>query len=50
MSGTLVEHRDGKVVTYTAGQSFPEPTSLNHWLENKGKKPVVVVAIDIFHQ
>jgi quercetin dioxygenase-like cupin family protein len=50
LSGTVVEHRDGKATTYSAGQSFPEPTSLNHWLENKGKKPAVWLAIDIFHQ
>jgi quercetin dioxygenase-like cupin family protein len=50
LSGAITDHRDGDGVKhYTAGQSFPEPTSLNHWVENTGKEPAVLVGVDIFH-
>jgi quercetin dioxygenase-like cupin family protein len=51
LAGEITDHREGEgVKKYTAGQSFPEPTSLNHWVENTGKEPAVLVGVDIFHQ
>jgi quercetin dioxygenase-like cupin family protein len=49
VSGEIIDHREGdapkKVV---AGQSFLEPSSLTHWIENRGTEPAMLVAIDIF--
>ena len=51
LAGEITDHRDGEgVKKYTAGQSFPEPTGLNHWVENTGTVPAVIVGVDIFHQ
>ena len=47
--GTLTEHRqDGSVKDWREGESWSEGKEVVHWAENKGDKPVVVVAVDVF--
>ncbi len=49
VEGTLIEHRQGSPVKeYHAGEVITETTDVTHWAENKGTKPVIVIAVDIF--
>ena len=49
LEGTLTEHRDGGwVKERTEGESWTEGKDTTHWAENRGTKPVVVVAVDVF--
>ena len=49
LQGTMSEHRDGEGVKERhQGDSFAEGKDITHWAENKGDKPVVVVAVDVF--
>jgi quercetin dioxygenase-like cupin family protein len=49
LSGTLVEHRKGAPDrTYKAGEVLVESTDVEHWAENTGSEPVVLVSVDLF--
>ena len=49
VQGTLTEHReDGLVKDRQEGESWSEGKEVVHWAENKGDKPVMVVAVDVF--
>ena len=49
LQGTLSEHREGEGVKERhEGESFAEGKDITHWAENKGDKPTVVVAVDVF--
>ena len=51
LKGTLLEHRDGAPDRiYKAGDVITEGTDVNHWAENKGKAPVVLVSVDLFKE
>lgn len=51
LQGTLTNHREGSpAVQYHEGQSFAEGKGITHWVENRGTKPVILVAVDIFKQ
>jgi quercetin dioxygenase-like cupin family protein len=51
LSGTLVEHRkEGPDRTYKAGEVITESTDVEHWAENKGTEPVVIVSVDLFKE
>src|SRR2546421_7984441 len=48
-SGEITDHRDGEAPKRVkAGQSFLEPTSLGHWIENAGTEPALLIAVDVF--
>ena len=49
LQGTLTEHVEGGGVhERIQGESWTEGKATTHWAENKGGKPVVVVAVDVF--
>jgi quercetin dioxygenase-like cupin family protein len=49
LSGTLTEHIEGVGThVHKAGESWTEGKDTNHWAENAGDKPAVVVAVDVF--
>jgi quercetin dioxygenase-like cupin family protein len=51
LSGTLTEHRkDAPDRTYKAGEVITESTDVEHWAENKGSEPVVLVSVDLFKE
>ena len=48
-AGALVEYVEGKsAVTHRAGDSWTEGKDTNHWAENNGSEPAVVLAVDVF--
>ena len=49
LQGTLTEHVEGGGVhERMQGESWTEGKAITHWAENKGAKPVVVIAVDVF--
>ena len=49
MKGGVIEHRDGAPDrNWKAGDTITETTDVKHWVENKGKTPAVVIAVDLF--
>jgi len=49
LQGTLTEHVDGGGINERSeGESWTEGKAITHWAENKGGKPVVVIAVDVF--
>ena len=49
LQGTLTESREGGAVKQRQpGESWSEGKDTTHWAENKGDKPVVLVAVDVF--
>jgi quercetin dioxygenase-like cupin family protein len=49
LQGTLTEHReDTGTHQRHEGESWTEGKDTTHWAENKGDKPVVVIAVDVF--
>ncbi|HEV8259634.1 MAG TPA: cupin domain-containing protein [Burkholderiales bacterium] len=49
LQGSLTEHVEGGGVhERIQGESWTEGKAITHWAENKGGKPVVVVAVDVF--
>jgi quercetin dioxygenase-like cupin family protein len=51
VSGTFIEHRKGAPDrTYKAGEVITESTDVEHWGENKGTEPVVIVSVDLFKE
>lgn len=49
VQGTLTEHRQGSGTReYKEGELLVETTDVVHWAENKGSKPALLVAVDIF--
>ncbi len=51
ISGTLVEHRKGfPDRTYKAGEVLVESTDVEHWAENTGNEPTVLVSVDLFKE
>ncbi|HKQ23747.1 MAG TPA: cupin domain-containing protein [Burkholderiales bacterium] len=49
VQGTLTEHLEsGDTHERSQGESWVEGKTITHWAENKGGKPVVVVAVDVF--
>jgi quercetin dioxygenase-like cupin family protein len=51
ISGTLLEHRkDGPDRTYKAGEVLVESTEVEHWAENNGSEPVMLVSVDLFKE
>jgi len=49
LQGRLTEHVEGGGVhERIQGESWTEGKAITHWAENKGGKPVVVVAVDVF--
>ncbi len=47
LQGTVINHRDGAATVYRAGDTWLENKETNHWVENKGTKPAVVIPCDI---
>jgi quercetin dioxygenase-like cupin family protein len=51
LSGALLEHRKGAADrTYKAGEVITESTDVEHWGENTGSEPVVIVSVDLFKE
>ena len=51
LSGTLLEHRkDGPDRVYKAGEVLVESTDVEHWAENTGSEPVVLISVDLFKE
>ncbi len=52
VSGALVEHRKGvsEPHTYKAGDVITEGTDVDHWAENTGKEPALLVSVDLFKE
>lgn len=49
LQGTLTEHvENGGVHEREQGESWSEGKNITHWSENKGDKPVVLIAVDVF--
>lgn len=49
LQGTLTEHVEGGGVhERIQGESWAEGKATTHWAENKGGRPVVIVAVDVF--
>jgi quercetin dioxygenase-like cupin family protein len=49
VQGTLTEHVEGGGMhERSQGESWVEGKGITHWAENKGGKPAVVVAVDVF--
>src|SRR5258708_11532169 len=49
LQGTLTEHVDGGGThERSEGESWTEGKAITHCAENKGRKPVVVIAVDVF--
>jgi quercetin dioxygenase-like cupin family protein len=49
LQGTLTEHvENGGVHERQQGESWTEDRNTTHWAENKGDKPVMVIAVDVF--
>ena len=49
LQGTLTEHvENGAVHVREQGESWSEGKNITHWSENKGDKPVVLIAVDVF--
>ena len=36
-----------RVITIEQGESWSEGRNITHWSENKGDKPVVLIAVDV---
>ena len=48
LQGTATEHRDGaEVRAYNPGDLISEPTTVNHWVENRTNQPLVIIGIDL---
>ena len=51
LSGTFLEHRKGAPDrTYKAGEVITESTEVEHWGENKGTEPVVLISVDLYKE
>ena len=51
LSGVLTEHRKGGPDrTYNPGEVITESTDVDHWAENKGGEPVVLISVDLFKE
>ncbi len=50
LQGKFTVHLGDVVKEYAAGDTWSENKETNHWLENKGTTPAVLIAADIFHQ
>jgi quercetin dioxygenase-like cupin family protein len=51
LSGTFLEHRKGAPDrTYRAGDVITESTNVEHWGENKGSEPVVLISVDLYKE
>ena len=51
LEGSIIEYRDGTPDrTLKAGDVVTETTDVNHWVENKGTVPAVLIAFDLFKQ
>lgn len=50
LKGTITEYRGDVVKDYSAGDSWVETKETTHWIENKTKTPVELLAIDIFKE
>jgi quercetin dioxygenase-like cupin family protein len=51
LSGTLLEHHKGAPDRiYKAGEVLVETTDVEHWAENTGSEPVVLISVDLFKQ
>ena len=49
LQGTLTEHlENGDVRDHSEGEAWTEDRNVTHWAENKGDKPVMVIAVDVF--
>ena len=49
MQGTVTEHlENGDVHEHPQGEAWTEANGVTHWAENKGDKPVMVIAVDVF--
>jgi len=49
VQGTLTETREGSGSEQRhQGESWTEDRNTTHWAENKGDKPVTIVAVDVF--
>lgn len=49
LQGTLTEHlENGDVRDHSEGEAWTEDRTVTHWAENKGNKPVMVIAVDVF--
>jgi quercetin dioxygenase-like cupin family protein len=49
VQGDIVEHvDDGATHDHAAGTSWTEANGISHWSENKGDKPAVIIAVDVF--
>lgn len=50
LQGKITEHRGDMITEYGEGEAWSETKEIVHWLENKGNKPVALLAADIFKQ
>ena len=49
MQGTVTEHlENGDVHEHPQGEAWTEANGVTHWAENKGDKPAMIIAVDVF--
>jgi quercetin dioxygenase-like cupin family protein len=47
LEGKLIDHRDGGANGVGPGDTWIEDKDTKHWVENRGTKPGVIIAVDI---
>ncbi len=47
ITGEVYEHRNGKAILRQAGESSFEKTGVIHWWENRSKRDVIAIVVDI---
>ena len=51
MQGTLTEFRpDGRMIEHQEGEAWALGKAITDWAENRGSKPVILIAVDIFKE
>ena len=47
ITGEVYEHRNGKAILRQAGESSFEKSGVIHWWENRSKRDVIAIVVDI---
>ena len=50
VQGRVINHRGDMAKEYSVGDAWAEGKETEHWVENKGTTPAILIAVDIFKQ
>ncbi len=50
LQGKITNHRGDMAKEYGVGDTWSEGKETDHWVENKGTTPAILIAVDIFKQ